>query len=201
LRLSRRMRYGTRLSSSYREQSAREARHRRHFPPRRDRLRVLEGHLVEGRHRAVKARVAEAAPRARAGVPPRRRRRAPGLVEILRRPAEYVGMSDPSGVRSYLENRRRAPGKRGGSGRGHEIPGKAHLRHLSGLGTRKGSERGGRAPPRARRACWQGGDGDSSGATAGEIPVSQVLIAHRQPGRRCGVSLHHRGGSPRIGER
>ena len=96
------------------------------------------------------------------------------LVEILEATSDYVGMSDPDGRQTYLN----AAGRRLTGIADHEIPGKAIL-DIYPQWARDIIEREAR-PTAARAGLWQGETAILS-PQGKEIPVSQVIIAHRNP--------------------
>jgi diguanylate cyclase (GGDEF)-like protein/PAS domain S-box-containing protein len=120
---------------------------------------------------ALRRALSEAAERARARAAEEERER---LVQILEATTDYVGMSDPQGRQIYLNEAGR---KLAGVGR-EEIPGKP-IFEIYPAWARKIVEQEGR-PTAERLGVWQG-ETAILGPHGKEIPVSQVLIAHRNP--------------------
>jgi diguanylate cyclase (GGDEF)-like protein/PAS domain S-box-containing protein len=121
---------------------------------------------------AVKRALSEAIERGRIRVAEEERAR---LVQILEATSDYVGMSDPEGRQIYLN----AAGHRMTGIAQDQIAGKRIL-DIYPPWAREIIEREGR-PTAAREGIWQG-ETAILGADGEEIPVSQVLIAHRAAG-------------------
>jgi diguanylate cyclase (GGDEF)-like protein/PAS domain S-box-containing protein len=120
---------------------------------------------------ALKRAIAEAADRERVRKTEEERAR---LVEILEATSDYVGMSDPQGRQIYLN----AAGRKLVGARGEDIPGKLILETYPAW-ARELLEREAR-PAAERTGLWQG-ETAMLGQGGREIPVSQVIIAHRNP--------------------
>ena len=120
---------------------------------------------------ALRRALAEAAEHERARTAEEERAR---LVEILEATSDYVGMSDPEGRQFYLN----AAGRKLTGIAGREIPGKL-IFEIYPPRIRELIEREAR-PVAERDGIWQG-ETAILGSEGTEIPVSQVIIAHRGP--------------------
>src|SRR3989454_192094 len=96
------------------------------------------------------------------------------LVQILEATSDYVGMTDPAGTITYLNAAgRKLTGSPGSGGGGREL-GEIYPAWARELIEREGT------PAASRAGVWNG-ETAILGADGTEIPVSQVIIAHRGP--------------------
>jgi diguanylate cyclase (GGDEF)-like protein/PAS domain S-box-containing protein len=120
---------------------------------------------------SVRRALAEAGERERVRVAEAERAR---LVEIMEATSDYVGMSDPDGRQIYLN----AAGRKMVGIPENEVPGK-RIFEIYPAWARRISEEEAR-PAAARDGIWQG-ETAMLAPDGSEVPVSQVVIAHRNP--------------------
>jgi len=120
---------------------------------------------------SVRRALSEAGERERVRVAESERAR---LVEIMEATSDYVGMSDPAGRQIYLN----AAGRRMVGISEDEVPGKRILEIYPAWARRIIEEEA--RPAAARDGTWQG-ETAMLAPDGVEVPVSQVIIAHRNP--------------------